>query len=365
MLILKKCVLPLLLVSLLTLPVSAENCRAAAWVLYHPESGTILAGENTDTPLPMASTTKIMTALLVLENCDLYEKVVIPEKCTGIEGSSMYLRVGESCTVEELLLGLMLSSGNDAACALAVHTSGSEEAFVAAMNARAAELGLSSTHFENPHGLPAEGHCSSARDLAVLMGEAMKNPDFRRITGTKSAEIHGVTLQNHNKLLWQCEGVIGGKTGYTRAAGRCLVSVCSREGMELVCVTLNDRDDWEDHAALYEEAFAVRKLWQIRAGEILSYVSLIGKGGAAVSAGEDCSLCIGENESVSVELRVPRFVFGTPPQGEQAGEAVLRWSGGEKRLPLVWAADEERTECECRNTFLRRGFVPAARRKNG
>lgn len=348
----------------LSLPARAADCGAAAWVVYHPESGTVLAGENADMSLPMASTTKIMTALLVLEKCPLEDEVVIPAECTGIEGSSLHMKAGESYTVEELLMGLMLSSGNDAASALACHACGSEEAFVSAMNERAAALGLEHTHFENPHGLPAEGHCASAEDLAILMGEAMKNPTFRRITGTKSAEVHGATLQNHNKLLWQCEGVIGGKTGYTRAAGRCLVSVCARDGLELVCVTLHDKDDWADHAALYEEAYDGWELRRVERCEPFASVPVVGGGTAEVCTGEDCALCVPRNENVTVELRLPEFIFAPAPTGEHAGEAVLRWSGGEKELPLVWAADEDRI-CVCRNTCLRRAYAPGAARKSG
>ena len=340
MLVLKKCLCILLCAVCLTLSVAAADCRAQAWVVYHPGSGEILAGGNYDTPLPMASTTKIMTALLVLERCDLREKVVIGEECCEIEGSSLYLQPGDEYSVEELLLGLLLASGNDAAAALARHACASEEAFVAAMNERARAMGLEHTHFMNPHGLPAEGHFASARDLAVLMGVAMENPDFRRIAGTKSAVIHGLTVKNHNKLLGLCEGVNGGKTGYTRAAGRCLVSSCCREGLEVVCVTLNDRSDWDDHAALYEETYERCESYAIPAGTALASVRQVGgSGGNALAlAGESVSLCIQKGSEVTLTLRVPRFVFAPATPGGRAGEAELRWEGKRRTLPLVWAA---------------------------
>lgn len=338
MLVLKRIALSLLFALVLSVPVSAGDCSAAGWIVYHPDSGTILAGKEPDTPLPMASTTKIMTALLTLENCLLDDVVIIEKDCTDIEGSSLYLREGEKYSVEELLLGLLLSSGNDASLALSKAAAPTTEMFVAAMNEKAAELGMAHTHFINPHGLPAEGHVSTARDLALLMGEAMKNPVFRRLVGTKTAEVHGVTLQNHNKLLWQCEGVNGGKTGYTRAAGRCLVSSCCRNGMELICVTLNDRRDWEDHSALYDEAFASWQEISIDCGMKLGSAAVIGSDDAAVCAGEKCILCVPKKSELSVEIHVPKIIFGPVPTGEKAGEALLRWTGGEKRIPLLWAA---------------------------
>lgn len=235
----------LLAVLLLTQPVraSAELPAADAMILLHGPSGRVLAGKNADARLPMASTTKIMTALLALECCAMDEEVEIRPEWTRVEGSSMYLRGGDICTVGDLIHGLMLSSGNDAALALADICAGDMESFVALMNRRAAELGLTNTHFMNPHGLPAEGHYSSAADMARLMAAAMENETFRAVTASRTYQWGEHSYRNHNKLLWRCEGCTGGKTGYTRAAGRCLVSSCRRDGMELVCVTLNCRGD--------------------------------------------------------------------------------------------------------------------------
>ncbi len=199
---------------------AAPENGAHSAILLDAESGRVLYEKNADVPSLIASTTKIMTGLLVCETCDLNAEFTIPPECAGIEGSSMYLAAGERYTVRELLYGLMLESGNDAAMALAICCEGSVAAFVARMNARARELGLRQTHFENPSGLDAEGHGSTARELARLACAAMENRTFYEIVSTRTATVHGRTLTNHNRLLWQYDGAVGIKTGYTRAAGR-------------------------------------------------------------------------------------------------------------------------------------------------
>ena len=245
---------------LLTQPVpafaaSAPTPRAEAAVMMSGDGGVLYA-KNADTRRLIASTTKLMTALVCLENTSIDDVFTAQERHCRVEGSSMYLKAGERYTVRELLLGLLLSSGNDAALALAEYTAGSEGAFVQMMNRKAQELGLRDTHFENPHGLDAKSHYSTASDLARLMLVCMENGAFRSLAVQRSAEVKGLTLLNHNKLLTLCPGCVGGKTGYTRAAGRCLVSCCERDGMRLACVTLSDPDDWNDHRALYDWAYA-------------------------------------------------------------------------------------------------------------
>ena len=172
------------------------------------------------------------------------------------EGSSMYLRPGEKLTLETLLYGLLLSSGNDAALAV-TECMGGAVPFVARMNEKAAELGMENTHFANPNGLDDEAHYSTAEDMAKLAAAAMDDPVLRRVASTRTAHIGGRTLTNHNKLLSRVEGCVGLKTGYTRAAGRTLVSCAERDGVRLVAVTLQDGDDWNDHASLYEQGFRV------------------------------------------------------------------------------------------------------------
>ena len=243
-----------LLLTLLPCRAEAVQLSAAAAILMDADSGEVLYEKDAARRMRIASTTKIMTALVVLEHARLTDTITV----TGdhmVEGSSMYLKPGEVVTVEELLYGLMLCSGNDAALALA-DCCGGLETFVAAMNDKAAALGMTDTSFVNPNGLDDENHYSTARDMAVLAAYAAQDPTFRRICSTRTATVGGRTMTNHNKLLSQVEGCIGMKTGYTRAAGRTLVSCAEREGRRLVAVTLCDGNDWADHKALYEMGFA-------------------------------------------------------------------------------------------------------------
>lgn len=229
-------------------------------VVIEVESLRVLKGENIDARLPMASTTKAMTALIVIESRNLDEVVNVPDAAVGVEGSSIYLKKGEKLTVKELLFGLMLSSGNDAAVALAIDTAGSIEAFAEKMNAKADELGLKNTHFVNPHGLEADGHYTSAYDLAVIAANGMKNPTFREIVATQNVTISGNSeentryLHNKNKILASYNGGNGVKTGYTKAAGRCLIAASLRNGMQVVSVVLNRPAMFEEASALMDYA---------------------------------------------------------------------------------------------------------------
>ena len=329
-LILRRKILPLLLLFLLLLPqlsVYAEEGGPAAMILYEPRTGTVLEALNPDEPMLIASTTKIMTALVVLEHCMLHERVLVTEAQAEVEGSSAYLRAGETYTVEMLLYGLMLASGNDAACALAEHAAGSIEGFAELMNEKAAALGLENTHFMNPHGLDDEEHYSSARDLALLTAAAMENETFCRIFSAQSYASDGVEYQNHNKLLESCEGCLGGKTGYTRAAGRTLVSCAEREGMRLICVTLSDPNDWEDHSRSYDDAFAAysyRSLLET-AWRRLPVIS-----GTAASVGVRCEkqgVLLHKGARTDFQVELPRFVFAPLSAGERVGSVTIYENG--------------------------------------
>ena len=221
-------------------------------------SGRVLYEKNADSRSLIASTTKIMTALVICEQCNVLDRVQIMPEAVGIEGSSMYLQAGEVLTVQELLYGLMLQSGNDAACALAVCCGGSMESFVARMNEEAAALGCNSTHFTNPHGLADEEHYTTAADLARISMEAMKNEDFRRIVAAREwqSEESGRSFVNKNKTLSQYEGATGVKIGYTMASGRTLVASAAREGRELIAVVLDDHDWFADAYALLDYGFS-------------------------------------------------------------------------------------------------------------
>lgn len=246
-----------LLISSAAVPASAEACSAKGAVVIESLSETVLYEKNADVRLPQASTTKIMTALLVLESIDLQREITVSASAAAVEGSQLGLTAGDRLTVRDLLYVLMLKSGNDAAEALAEGVAGSVSEFVNRMNRRAAEIGLKNTQFQNPHGLPAEGHYTTARDLAVLTATALENEDFCKIVSTRKAKLtyKNMVITNSNKLLDTCDGVFGVKTGFTKKAGRCLVTAAERKGVRLICVTLNDGNDWQDHARLYEECF--------------------------------------------------------------------------------------------------------------
>lgn len=250
-----------LLALLCLLPPSAKaaepSTSAASAILIDGESGRMLYAQNAEEERPIASITKLMTALVaVCAHPALSDVVTIRPEWTGIEGSSMYLRAGEELTLEELLYGLLLSSGNDAAVAIAGYCAGDVDTFVSWMNEKAVELGMSHTRFADPNGLSDEGHYSTAADMARLAQAVLAHETLARIASTRSATVAGRALTNHNKLLWRYEGCTGLKTGYTDAAGRTLVSSAERDGQTLIAVTLNDPNDWADHAALFDYGFA-------------------------------------------------------------------------------------------------------------
>ena len=231
--------------------VKASNL-AKSIIVIEETTNRILYENNAYSKLPMASTTKIMTAITVIDNCNnLDEIVTIPKKACDIEGSSIYLQAGEKLSVKELLYGLMLRSGNDCAVALALHTGKSIEGFSKMMNEKAQNLNAFDSHFVNPHGLHNNEHYTTAYDLALISSYAMKNDLFREIVKTKRIEIpcttrdYGRVLYNKNKMLTKYDGATGIKTGYTKQAGRCLVSSAKRDGMELICVVLNCGPMWE------------------------------------------------------------------------------------------------------------------------
>lgn len=262
---------------------------AKAAVLIDGASGKILFGQNENEPLPMASTTKIMTALIALENTRLDEMVTAGKNASGVEGTSIYLSVDESLSMEHMLYGLMLRSGNDAAVAIAEHVAGSVPAFAEMMNAAADELDADA-HFVNPHGLPAEGHKASALGLARIMRKAMSIPEFRTITGTSRKIIPWVgndysrVLENKNKLLTTYEGATGGKTGYTKSAGRCLVFSAERDGTELIGVVLNCPTWFDTATMLLDYGFEnFRSETALSAGQTVGNIKIKGGDSESVS----------------------------------------------------------------------------------
>lgn len=314
-------------------------------IVMDATTGQVLYEKDADSRSLIASTTKIMTALIVCEQCNVLDRMKIPREAVGIEGSSMYLKEGEVLTIQELLYGLMLRSGNDAAVALAIYCGGTVEGFAEMMNDKARLLGMTGTHFENPNGLDSPGHYSTARDLAVLAAYAMEDPIFAKIAATKTVTAGGRSLRNHNKLLWQVEGADGVKTGFTKAAGRILVSSAVRQGRRLVAVTIDDGNDWADHASMLEEGFSKYTLRQVVAqGQTVGRVSIFGGNASQVDvlAAEDVSYALAEGEKPYVVLAAPEFRYAPVAQGQEAGFAYV--CIGDKvvrKLPVVYGETVE------------------------
>ena len=335
-----------MIAAVLFLPVNVQAISAEKAILIDSVTDRVLYEKNADSQSLIASTTKIMTALIVCEQCNVLDRMKIPKEAVGIEGSSMYLQEGEVLTIQELLYGLMLHSGNDAAVALAIYCGGTVEGFAEMMNDKARVLGMTGTHFENPNGLDSPGHYSTARDLAILTDYAMENPIFYKTVSAKTVTVGNRYLRNHNKLLWQVEGADGVKTGYTKAAGRILVSSATRDGRRLIAVTINDPCDWQDHAALLEEGFARYQVQIIvTAGEKLGTFEIAGGqvGAVELLAAEDFSYAIAADEAVSIQLNGPGFVYAPVAEGGDAGFAYICLNGkAVGKLPMIYGQTVEK-----------------------
>lgn len=315
-----------LIISLVPAVLADEHeLSAHSAIVLCADTGDVLFEKNADERMLIASITKIMTAIVVIENSELDEEIVIKPEWSAIEGSSMYANPGESYTVRELLYGMMLNSGNDAAAALACTVCGDGSAFAEKMNEKAKELGLSNSSFKNPHGLDEDGHYSTARDMARLTAYCMENEDFKEIVSTNCAVIKDVTYYNHNKLLREYDGCIGVKTGYTMAAGRTLVSCAERDGMRLVCVTLSAPDDWNDHKYLLDKFFSQYRLVSYRADSFkvsLNVASAIASTAEAVPK-HDIVLLVDTRDSVRVSVEAPRLLFAGGIEGEKVGQLCV------------------------------------------
>ncbi len=252
------------------------SISAKSAALYEPCGKQFLYEKNADARLPMASTTKIMTALIAVESNMLDEVITIDDEAIGIEGSSMYLAKGEKILLRDLLYGVMLRSANDAAAAVAFAVAGGIEEFAELMNAKARELGCANTNFTNPHGLDEREHYTTARDLAVIAARALENPVFKEIVSTKKCVVKNTDglarlLVNHNKLLSLYDGAIGVKTGYTKRSGRCLVGATEKNGMMLISVTIDAPDDWNDHSMMLNYGYNNYEAYTLATPESYNY----------------------------------------------------------------------------------------------
>lgn len=312
---------------------TAGSISAKSAVVIEQSSGEVIWEHNSEQRLPMASTTKIMTALVVLETLDLQRKIKISPDAVGIEGSSVYLYSGEELTVESLLFALLLSSANDAAAALAIEVSGSIEAFSSLMNERAASLGLENTHFKNPHGLDDPEHFTTASDLAMITREALQNKDFRRIVSTvkKVIPLNGDSgarlLLNHNKLLKSYSGAIGVKTGYTKKSGRCLVSAAERDRVEYICVTLNAPSDWNDHKLLLDYASSLYVRQELTSsGEHTYNMPLAGaeQPSVKVLCDKEISVILPRTHAdITYTVELPHMYYGGVKKGQIVGQIIF------------------------------------------
>ena len=319
-----------MLAAVLFLPVPAAAVSARKAYVLDAVSGRTLFEKDANRRSLIASTTKIMTALIICEQCNVLDRMRIPKEAVGIEGSSMYLKEGEILTLQELLYGLMLSSGNDAAVALAIYCGGTVEGFAQRMNDKAHILGMKDTHFVNPNGLDHPDHYSTARDLAVLAAYAMENPIFQKTVSARTVKVGKRVLKNHNKLLWQLSGAEGVKTGFTKAAGRILVSSVRRNDRRVIAVTINAPNDWADHKAMQEESFSRYTICPIVSqGEKLGSVEVVGGENQKVEilAAEDFCYALAPEETTQTAIPGPGFVYAPAVSGADAGCAYILING--------------------------------------
>lgn len=329
---------------------SLGDVSAKSAILIDAHEGNVLFEKNARERMGMASTTKIMTALVTAESCGMNERVTIDTRSVGVEGSSIYLKIGETLTIEQLLYALLLNSANDAATALAIHVSGSVEAFSQRMNERAISLGLSDTNFVNPHGLYDEEHYTTAYDLAIIAKEALGNEDLKKIFSTYKKKIpldngEGTrVLVNHNKLLRLYEGAVGMKTGFTKKTGRTLVSAAERNGLTLIAVTLNAPNDWNDHTRMLDYGFEnYTRVTLFSAGE-LRYALEIGGGvsdHAILTNTQDIAFTL-KKEHSEVKRTIEtcsRLICAPISAGAILGRVTFYCDGQSASSPLIAASD--------------------------
>jgi D-alanyl-D-alanine carboxypeptidase/D-alanyl-D-alanine carboxypeptidase (penicillin-binding protein 5/6) len=315
------------------------SVSAKSYVLIESKTGRIISEKNSDKKLAMASTTKIMSAILCLESGNLDKEFEVDSEAIKVEGSSMGLVEGEIVTKRDLCVGMLLPSGNDAANATAVAVGGSIENFVAMMNEKAKEIGLEKTHFVTPSGLDANGHGSTAYDMALLASYALENEDFAQICQSEQItlkttldnSVNTKVLTNSNKLLSMYEGVTGVKTGFTDEAGRCLVSSCERNGVTLICVTLNAPDDWNDHINLYEYGFSVAEKTIVSTEE--KEISVVGSDKEKITSVAENEFfygkIAGDENDIEVVYETKPFLFADVKSGDIVGNVKYYYSGKE------------------------------------
>ncbi len=327
----KKVIILLILSLCFCFPVNANviSVSAKSAVLINADNGEIIFSKNCDTKLPMASTTKIMTALLLCEYGNLEKEITVTAEMLKVEGSSMGLLAGDKVTLHDLLYGLMLSSGNDAANVVAYTLGGSLEGFVKMMNEKACELELTSTHFETPSGLDGDSHYTTAYELALLTQYAMQNKEFKKAVSCGTATLnygnppYKRTVTNHNKLLKKYDGAIGVKTGFTKKSGRCLVSAAERDGKFLIAVTLNAPNDWQDHQKMLDYGFSSIKQTNFSPLTDQYNIPIInGKFDSLAVAIESITVNSIESAEITCDIYLPKFLYAPIKKGDVVGKVI-------------------------------------------
>lgn len=331
-------VMPFVLMDAKTAEDTPPTTSAQAFVLYCPDNNTVICSKNADERMKPASTTKIMTSLITLEEAASCDSEVTFKQEMAAEGSSMYLKVGEKVRLSDLASGMMMASGNDAANAAAYTISGSPEKFSQRMNEKAEQIGMTNTHFVTPSGLDDENHYSSAKDMALLMSYALENDDFANLTAKKSVTVEFLepkskktAYANHNRLLSLYPYCTGGKTGYTTAAGRCLVSSAKKDGVTLVCVTLNDRNDWNDHISLYDYAFEKYRGVDCKDADFCADIPCVGGDKNSVTVtGEKNSTIVLKREDcdkIKKKIYIDSFLYAPIEKNESVGRIEYTLGG--------------------------------------
>ena len=317
---------------------TAPGISSLSAVVYEPESGTVLYEKDSRTPRPMASTTKLMTALLAAQMLSPDAAVTVPAGAVPVEGSQIGLAAGDETTVRDLLAGLLLASGNDTANALALLMADSLPAFAEKMNAQAAALGMTDSTFVTPSGLDAEGHRASARDMALLGAAVLEQPLLAQLCASLSQTVtvggHRMTLSNHNKLLKLYDGCIGMKTGFTKKSGRCLVSAARKDGVTLIIATLNGGDYWNDHIALYNYAFSLVRRQPLPAAAPAACPVAGGTADVVPLVTDPLpEVILRQGESVTATAKLPRFLWAPVEAGQVVGQ--VRYTAGDRLLATV------------------------------
>ncbi len=318
------------------------DLSAVSAILYYPEYGKVLYEKNSESLRSMASTTKIMTSLIALEECTPGRVIEITDEMVNVEGTSSGLRAGDKITLRDLVYCMMLESGNDAANSVAIALGGSFEGFAEIMNKRAAEIGMKNTSFVTPSGLDDENHYTTAYDMALLAAEALGNREFFSISKEKSKKItfvdsdKSVTLSNHNRLLREYDDCIGIKTGFTKKSGRCLVSAAERNGVTLIAVTLNAGDDWNDHRKMLDYGFSC--VDSSVADNDFSHYGVRVVGGTETTVQFECAdvsinFLKDEGSNITRKIYLEKFLYAPVKKGDKIGFA--EYYNGDKLIKTV------------------------------